>query len=459
MRTTLVAAVAILAFAVAPVGAFSSFEFYGGAHHEQISTEALHSLGFSQESLYWIHLGNLHNDKFYRSGFDAGHHHFTDMDFEATAHHLDEGLTKIVELAGRAEQNYQAYQQTLTLFGEYLHSVQDFYAHTNWVEQSVARGEAHVPLVPESEGWNPPGVVSPYFLYQVLPPGEVKDVSKHERQWGREFYRSQQLEAMSSRERILLSARPARSFIHWQLAKDDPTYPQSSLKWHSQGPSLFELARDAAIRDSRRQWHLIEARLQARYGQHGARIANLLKKGWHSSFAESSDSNPRILRLRLGDVSLSESFFLKVELTLEPETWDQVSAQQAIDVFHRLLDRRGGKRLASEGLSEVRFLKDDEGKVFRMDYQANLYGASRSFLTLRPLEQTNFDGTWVARIRLPKEVRDLERLTFRTAGRIVSQIGPSRDREHQLRLDPPTDGWDPPRWVAEYLRDQPLPAE
>ncbi len=438
---------------LAPAGAFSSFEFFGGAYHERISTEALADLGFSEESLHWIHLGNLHNDKFYRPGFDAGHHHFTEMDFDATAQHLEESLDRIVERAEFVEQDYQVYLSVLVEYGEYLHSVQDFYAHTNWVEQSVVRGDARVPLLPERMRWRPPGVVSPYFLYQVVPPGEVKDPSRHEAQWGKPFYTSRYLEGMEPKERILLTSRPQKALIHWELAKDDPDYPQSKLRWDEDSKTLFELAYEASVRDTRRQWRVLEDRLVAEYGAQGSEIAGILKSGWQAPFPEPSAPESTRFKLRRGEVEFTDRLSLRVSLTLEPDKWDQTSARRATEMFHRLVDPRGSKRFASEGLSELRFLKDSPSQVFRLSFQADLYGASRSFLTLRPAEKERVRGPWVARLSLPDELHEVEQFTFRTPGQVLSHLGPTRVREHKLVLQPPAQGWDPPDWVQEYLRD------
>lgn len=160
--------------------AFSSFDFQGGAYHKQITHAALEPLGVSAESLGWIDLGDLEPDKFYSPLFSFKPLHFTDMTFDQSRRELERRFREVVLTCDQAVVDYQAYRQALLQFGTYLHPVQDFYSHTNWLELHLAGGESDVPLAPMDFHIEVANLVSPYTLAHTLPPEEVEDSAEFE---------------------------------------------------------------------------------------------------------------------------------------------------------------------------------------------------------------------------------------------------------------------------------------
>ena len=150
--------------------AFSSLEFYGGAYHRQITEKALQPLGVSTDSLHWLYTGNLAADKVYGELFKLKYLHFTDMSFEKSEDYLEDQLEAVAEMAGDAPEDYQSYRRTLVEFGTYLHCVQDFYSHTNWVEAHLVAGVTDIPLPPadfEDFGLE---LISPHTMSRMMPP-------------------------------------------------------------------------------------------------------------------------------------------------------------------------------------------------------------------------------------------------------------------------------------------------
>lgn len=459
-----------LTLAVSPsTMAFSSLEFFGGAYHTRITEAGLKPQGFSKESLHWIALGNISMDKFYTDEFSDDRRHFTDMTFDESEDFLEDKFEEIVEGAGRAREDYQVYRQTLIDLGEFLHTVQDFYAHTNWIEKSLSMNpDSPVELAPDDFDDYPFSVISPYTLNNYLPPGEVTNPENYQRAFGHGFYSVEELAAMSPRERIEATANPSKGLSHLNLAKDNPEYAAGALRWVEGGPTLFDMAVSLATRDTARQWGLIEEELEDEFGARGKTIAKLLKEGWPSSFpADPKGAEPISIALEDGELRLSNDLELTVRLTLRPSRWSQKGARESMKLFTRLTRPDSqSHRFNSEGVSGLKMERDDEGKTFRVGFQANLYGSSRTLVKLSPLGDGSGRGQWEAVVTIPHELEQVRRLLFHSRGDVrlteVSAIAvpngtnlaPRLLAGGRLRLvlDPPKGGWHPPSWLREYLQ-------
>ncbi len=469
-RRAAASAMLALTLAVTPSTlAFSSLDFFGGAYHTRITENALRPVGFSKESLHWIALGNVSMDKFYTDEFSDDRRHFTDNTFDESEDFMEDKFEEIVEGAGRAREDYQVYRQTLIDFGEFLHTVQDFYAHTNWIEKSLTMNpDAPVELAPEEFDDFPFSVLSPYTLNNYLPPGEVTNPERYERAFGHGFYSVEELAAMAPRERIEAAANPSKGMSHLNLAKDNPEYAAGALRWVEGGPTLFEMAVSLATRDTARQWGLIEDELEDEFKGQGKALARLLKEGWASSFpADPKDAGPVTIVLEDGELRLSNSLELTVRLTMRPSRWSQRGAREAVALFTRLTQPEArGHRFNSEGVSELKMERDDGSKTFRVSFQANLYGSSRTLVKLKPLGDASGKGQWEAVVTIPHELENVRRLLFHSRGdvRLTEQsaiavptgtnLAPRLRAGGQLRLvlDVPRGGWSPPKWLREYLQ-------
>jgi hypothetical protein len=449
--------------------AFSSFDFFGGAYHTTITQKALQGEGFSEASLHWICLGNVSVDKFYSEEFSDDRRHFTDMTFDESEDFLEDLQEEIVERADRVQHDYQAYREIMVDFGAYLHTVQDFYAHTNWIEKNLVEGDgAPVPLAPIDFDDFPVEIISPYTLNHFMPPGEAKNVEDYKRVFGHDFYGVEELATLPDQARIRLVASPEKALNHLTLAKDNPNYAAGALRWTPEATTLFEIAADLATRDSVRHWQLLEKELHDEWEERAPDIIKTLRGGWDSAFPIGQESAE--ITIEDGELRLSSDLVLSVRLTLKPSSWDRAGASQAMAVFARLSrPAEHSHRFNSEGLSDLQMTRDDSKKAFRLAFEANLFGSARTLVKLTPLGEDHKKGQWEAVISLPEEISGVERLLFHTKGQVRTEsAGPllthgasiaSLLREQsQLRLvvDAPRGGWSPPQWVREYLRDRDL---
>lgn len=446
--------------------AFSSLEVYGGAYHQRITHQALAPLKISSETLELLDLGNLETDKFYGELFSFKPLHFTDQTFDESEDVLEDRLETVVELAAEAVKDYHRYREAMFEFGIYLHAVQDFYAHTNWVEAHLARGIAEIPLAPDDFEDFPVPVNSPYTLARTFPPGEVTEAEAFEDAFRRPFHRASDLDTMDDRKRIQTAAAYKKAFTHHDLAKDNPSYRAGQVRWSPDAPTVFEIALELARRETRRQWDLLEEEIADEYEEECPPILRVLRNGWMADFP--AGSAQASVGLSQGKLRLRRDLMLEVDLTLTPSEWSQEGAQRALELASSLSRPEGEKdRYTNEGVSELRFLRQDEQRQFRLTFRANLYGSARSFAILRPIDDDPVKGRWEMRLRLPKGLSQIHHLELSAPSpaivveesgqrplRLDTDLGPflGPDRSLRLILPAPRAGWQPPSWLREYLR-------
>lgn len=436
-------------FRVRSAEAFSSFEFFGGAYHQEITESALESVGFSYRSIVLIGEGVVEFDKFYRDSFDRNGRHFV-LEHEVDTHdELEASLKDIVERANQCEADYQAYRETLSLVGQHFHTTQDFYAHSNWVERWVSQGVTEVPVADITSKQAIEGLELPYFIASYFPPGENLDPAAYERKFGREFYTSSELDAMSDRGRILETVHPGKAFIHRFMAKDDLDYHQSNLRWEEKGPTLFEVAVDAAVRDTRLRWLQVEARLIETYGARGKRISELLKLGWESNLPASKGVlKASEVKLVSGILHIDEAFDYEVTLVLKPDLWNRSGARAVTALYTDFTTHlETQEHLKRHGIHRLHLAKDHSSKTFILKATLDLKGGAETFLTALPLDSSNLErGDWEVRWKTPKGFPKLDNIKVTTSGGHREWDG------KRLLLMAPREGWILPDWIREYLR-------
>jgi zinc dependent phospholipase C len=433
------AVLALLVLGAIPVFAFSSFEIYGGATHKKITEEALARFKFSSEPLKYLNQGLLEPDKFYRDKFTNPEHHFTEQDFPASLAYLEERYRQVVENAGSCSDDYECYRQTLFILGECFHAAQDFYAHTNWVETHLTQGHREIPLFPfQSKEYS--GLVSPYFLYKSLPPKELTNPKTFEKEFGLEFYPETELESLTDRERIKLVTAPEKAFTHRSLAKDNPEYPQSSLVWRQGGPTLFDFAYDAAVRDTRLRWSELRESLWTTYPESAPQIDRLLRKGWSSDLPEEKIS-PEFETTRASLV-VGQDFSLHAILILKPSSWNQRSGNSIVELYTQLVSDQVSSRDTFETLQ---LRKNRESQTFEIEILTDLPGGAETFMFLHPVDRDDLQGDWNLRIELPTRWQD--RVTFQVEGPSISKdLG-----QNKYLLVAPKTGWTFPSWIESYV--------
>jgi len=134
----------------------------------------------------------------------------------------------------------------LRAYGLATHTLADFYAHTNWVELAVARGEeSHLaPLLDAASGPSdlPDGLQSGYFSLRHGPSGCPTCAGQP-------------------------CAPAGYRYCHVQLNKDAPDRGHGAERTTPGGPTYHALAVALAISTTRASWEALASRLQAAYGE------------------------------------------------------------------------------------------------------------------------------------------------------------------------------------------------
>jgi hypothetical protein len=139
--------------------------------------------------------------------------------------------------AGRLLDRHRA----LVAFGYATHALADFYAHTNWIELALARGESPqpAPLLGISCDLKsfPPNLQSGYFHLR---------------------------HGLSGCPRT--GPPPGFTYCHAQLNKDAPNRGHGAERPEPVGPTYHDVAVQLAVASTRSAWEALCARIRAAYG-------------------------------------------------------------------------------------------------------------------------------------------------------------------------------------------------
>lgn len=103
-------------------------------HHQQTNHKALESCGFSKDRVEDINAGSKYSDDWTKPQFQESRRHFDDCNFDQSVKFVKEKIATGKEKARTAFQNPPDRSECLFAFGEALHTMQDFIAHSNFLE-------------------------------------------------------------------------------------------------------------------------------------------------------------------------------------------------------------------------------------------------------------------------------------------------------------------------------------
>ena len=153
--------------------AFKTFSQYGGAVHESITRTALGSLGVSQQSMTTIDGGSTPQDIPGRSAFTDESHHCDNCAIKAGRNYVESCYTQIAAHLCKAKDDPAELKYVLDKFGELIHTTQDFYAHSNYVELALKQQPSLAPSAMSPVDWNslssPSSALKTGYFYYVDP--------------------------------------------------------------------------------------------------------------------------------------------------------------------------------------------------------------------------------------------------------------------------------------------------
>jgi hypothetical protein len=220
--------------------AFSSCQADGGNIHEQILRDALRGT-VSDTNIEFVAKACDSQDEPGSDGARESRRHFDDCNFAGALGYIDREKKKALNYAAEADADPVSRAHCLRHLGLMLHTVQDFYSRSNYVELQLEDMTKRAnPYSIDVVDWSkvPAGYVGKKSG-DVLASGYRKDAKP------------------------VQGAEGTAKLSYEQLNKDNPE--SSEGKKPDAGSTLFKVARDLAVRETQRQLNMFEALIRTRY--------------------------------------------------------------------------------------------------------------------------------------------------------------------------------------------------
>lgn len=217
---------------------FSSQDATGGNIHEQITREALKGI-VSEANLKVILNANSAQDATGSEGLAELRRHFGDEKFASSLGYIDREKKRALNYASESDTDPEQRGRALVHIGEMLHSVQDFYSRTNYLELMLTNPNYKndpysIPLV----DWQKVPDGYPGLINFNTKAGNINDTAK--------------------------------------VVKDSANLEES--KKVTEGKiTYFNVAKDLAVRETQRQWNSFETMVRNRCGERAAAVIAALK--------------------------------------------------------------------------------------------------------------------------------------------------------------------------------------
>lgn len=227
-------AIAIAAFSFGiSLGPATADEATCGPMHEEITHDAL-AATFNAANLNLVERACESQCKPGSEAASEVRRHFGDENFSKALSYMDRQKRLIIDFSASADTNPMDRARALYHLGLLLHTAQDFYSHTNYVELAAARMKE-----------SPIGIKDPYAM-------DLVDWTK----------------LASNRTNALQSSH--------DLYKDDPNGAQGKIAFGNS--CYFKIAKELAVKETMRQWNSVEALIKLRHAARANAILTAMKE-------------------------------------------------------------------------------------------------------------------------------------------------------------------------------------
>lgn len=291
----LIGILSIFSFSRNAVNAFATFNYFGGTVHQNISSAALAPLGISEDSFQVMDDGNTAQDYVGTKRFLTASHHFDDNRLADGVKYIDSQLAVAISSAADADKDKKAWKNTLYTFGELIHTAQDFYAHSNYVEFNLKDNASLKPEDIPLPDWNTIANLSPsrtglksgYFFYVNAGNNEKTNIRRVSANMIKLEFKGTNF--LSDREYaeatkdydgyIKYVTEVPIDVLHRDLNKDNNASSAGKMVNPATGKTIFDYAFNLAVRETNREWARLEAGIKEKYPAKANRIILSLKKG------------------------------------------------------------------------------------------------------------------------------------------------------------------------------------
>lgn len=239
------------------VNAFKTYWLVGGDVHEDITNLAL----AGQIDAWYLEMVDAGNTAQDLDNLWDSNAHFDNMAIRGSLGYIGARWREALNLVEK-----QSYGSGCRQFGRLIHTIQDFYSHSNYVELHLKRGVLPSNIAPANWKALPPGIKTGYFHDRefvssnraYLLKGVENALGAHPR-----FHLSSEYEAVYKNE----SLSPAELYhgavnyvtdghdiLHLAVNKDNAATGQGRVVHPASGKTLHAIARSVAMADTRRTW-------------------------------------------------------------------------------------------------------------------------------------------------------------------------------------------------------------
>lgn len=256
--------------------AFKSFENVGGAVHAGILRQALGTevtpevLGILVDACNTQDYVESHN-------FGDPTHHCDNSLFRESRQYMQGQWKQALFFAARCNEELPMRDGALRELGLLLHAAQDFYSHSNYVELQLQDLVKPDDIQPVEWSRMPAGVRSGYFFYKNPTNSELNRSRAAciegllEEFPGLKFASDREVQLMAGSPRTfegaLALATSGFELLHYDLNKDGPKELQGAVVHPASGLTLHEIARRAAVRETRRVWDELGREIARKHGK------------------------------------------------------------------------------------------------------------------------------------------------------------------------------------------------
>jgi hypothetical protein len=196
--------------------------------------------------------------------------------------------SKAKDYARHADRDRNLRALALRHLGFMFHTIQDFYAHSNYVEMALQTGgppDRIAPMNWESQR-RPDNLKTGYFYYDSVANNELtrsratairrlRETYPAAIFWTDETYARMRSDP-ASYEQAIVYATSRRDFLHIEVEKDNASSLQGAVVHPGRGLTLHEIARRVAVKDTQRLWHTFLNEVKRDAGDRGGAITAAL---------------------------------------------------------------------------------------------------------------------------------------------------------------------------------------
>lgn len=256
--------------------AFKSFEAAGGAIHHGILQEAL-GAEVTPQVLQILSDACNTQDIVESHNFGDATHHFDNNELKGSRQYMQERFRQAAFFAARCNKDLAMRDGALREMGLLLHTAQDFYSHSNYIELQLRDLVRVEDLQPVKWTAMPAGIRTGYFFYSNAANSELNRSRTgcihglHGEYPSTIFAGDNTVWTVGgfprTYEGALALATGGPELIHHDLNKDGPSELQGSVVHPASGLTLHEIARRTAVRETKRIWAELRQEITKKHGK------------------------------------------------------------------------------------------------------------------------------------------------------------------------------------------------